>query len=80
MPNPEKIEKFSTAELTQLRQELMQSGMDSWQSAEMVTAFLTAHGYGVKSEMVSEILLRLEGAGCSVDCMQMQLERVALVM
>ena len=80
MPNPERIEKFSTAELTRLRQELMQSGLDSWQSAEMVTAFLSAHGYGVKSELVSEVLLRLEGSGCSVDCMQSQLERVALVM
>lgn len=81
MPSPDRVEKFSASELTQLRQELMQSGLDSWQAAEMVTSFLAAHGYGVKSDLVSDVLIRLEGAGCSsVDCMQMQLERVALVM
>lgn len=80
MSNSGNVEKFSTVELTQLRQELMQSGLDSRQSAEMVTSFLSAHGYGVKAELVPEALLQLEGSGCSVDCIQSQLERVALVM
>lgn len=80
MPEPDRIEKFSAVELTQLRQELMQSGLDSRQAAEMVTLFLAAHGYGVNSDLVSDVLLRLEGSGCSIDCMQIELERVALVM
>jgi hypothetical protein len=74
------IEKFSMAELSRLRQELMQSGIDSRQAAELVTAFLSAHGYGVNSTLVPDVLPRLEGSGCSVDCVQAELERVALVM
>ena len=80
MADKGKIEKFSMAELSRLRQELMQSGMDSWQAAELVTSFLSAHGYGVNSELVPDVLLRLEGMGCTVDCIQAELERVALVM
>ena len=74
------IEKFSMAELSRLRQELMQSGIDSRQGAELVTAFLGAHGYGVNSALVSDVLPRLEGFGCTIDCIQAELERVALVM
>ena len=74
------IEKFSMAELSRLRQELMQSGIDSRQAAELVTAFLGSHGYGVNAALVPDMLPRLEGAGCSVDCIQAELERVALVM
>ncbi len=74
------IEKFSMAELSRLRQELMQSGIDSRQAAELVTAFLGAHGYGVNSALVSDVLPRLEGFSCSVDCIQAELERIALVM
>jgi hypothetical protein len=76
----EKIEKFSAAELSRLRNELMQAGIDSRQAAELVTTFLAMHGYGVNAELVPEILLRLEEVGCSEDCMQSELERVALVM
>ncbi len=74
------VEKFSMAELSRLRQELMQSGIDSRQAAELIVAFLSAHGYGTDSRLVPEVLPRLEGYGCSVDCLQAELERVALVM
>jgi hypothetical protein len=80
MADKDKIEKFSMAELSRLRQELMQSGMDSRQAAELVTSFLSTHGYGVNSKLVPDALLRLEGTRCSVDCIQAELERVALVM
>jgi hypothetical protein len=80
MVNKNMIEKFSMAELSRLRQELMQSGIDSRQAAELLTAFLGAHGYGVNSALVPDVLPRLEGFGCSVDCIQAELERVALVM
>ena len=32
--------KFTTMELESLRNELMQSGLDRWQSAELVSSFL----------------------------------------
>jgi hypothetical protein len=75
-----KIEKFAANELSSLREELMRSGMDLWQAAEVLSAFLTGRGYGVMPEQARDAVIRLEGAGCSPECMQMELERVALVM
>ncbi|HEY6445879.1 MAG TPA: hypothetical protein VIY53_05420 [Acidobacteriaceae bacterium] len=80
MTNDSRIEKFPTAELTGLRTELMQSGVDSFQAAQMVTAYLAGRGYGVDPEMVREAVVRLEGIACSVECIQHELERVAYVM
>jgi hypothetical protein len=80
MTEKDKIEKFPITELVRLRQELLQSGMDSWQAAELITSFLSAHGYGVNSHLVPDALLRLEGSNCSVECIQAELERVAYVM
>jgi hypothetical protein len=80
MADKNMIENFSAAELSRLRNELMQSGIDSWQAAELVTSFLTAHGYGVNADLVPDVLLRLEGTACSVECIQAELARVALVM
>lgn len=76
----DRIEKFPAAELAGLRTELLQSNVDSWQAAELVTTFLAGRGYGVNSTMVREAVLRLEGNMCSIECMQQELERVAYVM
>ncbi len=51
MPANTKIEKFSARELLNLRNELLQSGIDSWQAAEVLSGFLTGRGYGVSSGM-----------------------------
>ena len=75
-----KIEKFAANELINLRSELMQSGIDMWQAAEVLSAFLAGRGYGVIPEQARDAVLRLEGAGCSHECIQSELERVALVM
>jgi hypothetical protein len=75
-----KIEKFAANELANLRDEMMRSGIDNWQAAEVLSAFLAGRGYGVIPEQARDAVLRLEGAGCSHECMQLELERVALVM
>lgn len=75
-----KIERFAANELTNLRDELMRSGIDVWQAAEVLSAFLAGRGYGVTPEQARDAVVRLEGAGCSHECMQSELERVALVM
>ena len=80
MANDSRIEKFAAAELADLRSELVQSGVDSFQAAEMVTRFLSGRGYGVDTAMVREIAMRLEGNACSPECIQQELERVAWVM
>lgn len=80
MINTNRIEKFSVSELSDLREELQQSGLDSWQAAEVLSAFLTDHGYGVNQTRARDAVTRMESSGCSYECMQTEIERVALVM
>ncbi|MBW4026346.1 hypothetical protein [Acidipila rosea] len=75
-----RIEQFSGTELSNLRSDLLQSGIDSWQASQMLSLFLAGRGYGVDSALLRDAVLRLEVAGCSIECMQAELERVALVM
>ena len=80
MTEGSRVEKFAVTELAGLRNALMQSGIDLWQAAEVLSAFLAGRGYGVSADQARDAVLRLEGAGCSYECMQTELERVALVM
>ncbi len=80
MASDSRIEKFPVAELAGLRTELLRSGFDTFQAAELVTIFLSGRGYGVDSVMVREAVARLEGSACPIECMQQELERVAYVM
>ncbi len=75
-----RVEKFGLTELTNLRNELMETGLDSFLGAQVLSAFLTGRGYGIGTEQARDVVLRLEHAGCSYACMQQELERVALVM
>jgi len=74
------IEKFPATDLSSLRDELMQSGLDSWQSAELIGAFLSARGYGVSNHAARGAASRIESFGCSLKTMQEELEKLALVM
>ena len=74
------VEKFSTADLSSLREELMQSGLDHWQAAELIGSFLSMRGYGVSSIAARGAASRIESVGCSLKCMQEELEKLALVM
>jgi hypothetical protein len=79
-PDKRGIEKFAAADLTSLRDELMQSGLDSWQAAELIGAFLSGRGYGVSHHAARHAASRIESVGCSLKCMQEELEKLALVM
>ena len=74
------IEKFSDSDLSSLRNELMQSGIDSWQAAQVVSNFLSGRGYGVNSADIRDAVMQMEGFACSPECMQSVLETVAFVM
>jgi hypothetical protein len=74
------IEKFATTDLSSLREELMQSGLDSWQAAELIGAFLNGRGYGVSSHAARNAAARIESVGCSLKSMQEELEKLAFVM
>ena len=74
------FEKFSTNELSSLREELRQSGLDSWQAAELISAFLSGKGYGVSSNDARVAATRIEATGCKLPCLQKELEHLAMVM
>lgn len=73
------IEKFSAAELTNLRNELVRGQLDSWQAADLAANFLAGHGYGASSENLREAITSIEMSRCSIDCLQAALEGVAYI-
>ncbi len=77
---PAAVEKFAVHDLSNLRDELMQSGLDSWQAAELIGAFLSTRGYGVSSDAVRQAAVRIDAVGCSLARMQEELEKLAFVM
>ncbi len=74
-------ERFSTTELTALRNDLLQGGLlDSREAAELLQVFLMGRGYGVSPEAAYDAAGRVEMAGCSLPVLQQELEGLALVM
>src|SRR6202000_2727134 len=61
------IEKFSAAELTNLRSELLRGQLDSWQAADLAANFLAGHGYGASAENLRAAISSLEMSRCSLD-------------
>jgi hypothetical protein len=81
-PNDDRafVERFTPTDLLTLRSELLSSGVDSFQAAEIVTNFLSGRGYGVSSLEARTAASRIEVPGCTAECIQAELERVARVM
>ena len=73
------FQKFPPDQLQTLRSELMQSGLDSFQSAEMLSAFLTQHGYGVSHDEARSAASRIESVHFSLPYLQEELERLAFI-
>lgn len=74
------IEKFTATDLCALREELMQSGLDSWEAGQLISAFLSGRGYGVSTHDARGVASRIESVGCSLQRMQAELEKIAFVM
>jgi hypothetical protein len=74
------MDKFSDVELESLRFDLQQSGLDSWQAAELVSLFLASRGYGVSRQSAQEAVARMESNRCSIACLGYELEKLALMM
>lgn len=74
-------ERFSTTELTALRNDLLQGGLaDSREAGELLQVFLMGRGYGVSPEAALDAASRVGMAGCSLPVLQHELEALALVM
>jgi hypothetical protein len=74
------VERFAEADLTGLREDLMKSGLDSWQAADLISSFLAARGYGVSMQDARAAAFRMESISCSLHCLQEELEKIAQVM
>jgi hypothetical protein len=79
-PDDRTIEKFTPSDLLALRGDLLQSGVDSFQAAEIVANFLSGRGYGISSLEARHVATKIEGHGCKPEHIQAELERVARVM
>ena len=73
------VEKFSNAELSALRTELLKGSLDSFQIAELFNMFLRGRGYGVSSADALRGVMGVEGKACSLEALQSELERLAWV-
>ncbi len=75
------FDKFSQADLLALRDELLQSGVDSWQAAELIVSFLSGRGYGVSNQAARTAAARIDYSGVgSLQSIQNELEQLAMVM
>ncbi len=72
--------RFSPADLEMLRGDLLQSGLDSWQAAEMIGTFVTGRGYGCSSDAAHHAVESMEETGFRVETLQSELEKLAMVM
>jgi len=73
-------QKFNISDVANLRSELIQGGLDSLQSGELLQVFLTGHGYGVSRDAARDAASRLGSASCSLEVIRQELEHLALVM
>ena len=80
MKSSNSSDKFTQTELSVLRTELMQGGLDPWQAAELFQVFLAGRGYGVSQTAAIDAASRIEGSGCSLEVMQKELDNIAYVM
>lgn len=71
------VEKFSPADLLQLRTELMRADVDTFQAAAIVSNFLSGRGYGIAPEEARTVATLLDSPGSTPASMQAELERVA---
>lgn len=71
------LDKFTAEDIATLRTDLLQAGLDSFQSAEIVTTFLCGRGYGISADEARVVASSIEGASSSVVRLQAELERVA---
>jgi hypothetical protein len=77
--DPVSGEKFSVLDIAELRSELIQSGLDARDAADLMQTFLSGRGYGVSLEAARAAAFAVEGSGCSLEVMQRELNRIAMV-
>ena len=74
------MERVSVPEMSALRNQLIEGGLDYLQAGELFQLFMAGHGYGVSPQAAQDAVHRVGGSGCSVEAIQKELESLALVM
>jgi hypothetical protein len=74
------VERFTPTDLMMLRAQLADASVDCFQAAEIVSNFLAGRGYGVSQQEARLAVERIDTARGSVEHLQAELERVAMVM
>ena len=74
------FEKFPDEQLSALRSDLQQAGLDSFQIAELLAGFLAQRGYGVSNERARAAVAEIDAFGCTLPCLQEELEKIAFMM
>jgi hypothetical protein len=74
------VERFTPTDLLTLRSDLLQTGVDSFQAAEIVVNFLSGRGYGVSTTAAHAAASKIETAGSSPEHIQAELDAVAMAM
>jgi len=72
--------KFTQEDVADLRSDLLSSGLDNWQAAELITSFLAARGYGVSTEGARQVASHVDASNSSLETMRHELEQIALPM
>ena len=55
-------------------------GAKSLQAADLISSFLAGRGYGVSTQAARKMAARIEMRGCTLPCIQEELEKLAMVM
>ena len=74
------IEKFTDAEVSVLRYQLLRTMADPLEVAEILRDFVVTQGYGVSSATALDAASRIGASGYSFATIHEALEAVALVM
>jgi hypothetical protein len=72
--------KFTTAEIAKFRDELLSLCRDRFDSAEVIKAFVTGHGFGISPETALGTASRIDRPSCDLQRLHSELEAVALMM
>jgi hypothetical protein len=73
-------QQFSDLEMSSLRSELQDNWLDSEDTAEVLTMFLTGRGYGISHESAVEAAVNVRCEGLTVAAIRQELQHFALVM
>ena len=74
------VNKFTNAEVSAIRNELLSGIPDPFGMAEILQGFLVDRGFGISSNAALDAASKIGASGCSFAALQTELESVALVM